>query len=134
MSECVVRETLCYNQRMQEMYRRPNPTPAHVEAWRRASDDRTILVEKRWDGSLIYKSEQDFLRESWMHKRWRINLGGQSIEGELVLITIARKFADLKEYKAKRAFIDPDFQIKVDDGGAPIYIQSDIARFEMVDD
>ena len=119
---------------MQEMYRRPNPTPAHVEAWRRASDDRTILVEKRWDGSLIYKSEQDFLRESWMHKRWRINLGGQSIEGELVLITIARKFADLKEYKAKRAFIDPDFQIKVDGGGAPIYIQSDIARFEMVDE
>ena len=41
----------------------------------------------------------------------------------------------MMRYKAKRAFIDPDFKIKVEDGqGAPIYIQSDISRFEMVDE
>src|SRR2546427_8567844 len=120
---------------MQAMYRRPNPTPPHVVAWRRASDDRTIPVGKRSDGSLIYKSEQTLLAESWMQKKWRITLGGQSVEGGLVLITIAGKFADLKEYKAKRAFIDPDFKIKVEsEQGAPMYIQSDISRFEMVDD
>ncbi len=67
------------------MYRRPNPTPAHVEAWRRASDDRTIPVGQRSDGSLIYKSEQALLGESWMHKKWKITIGGQGVEGGLVI-------------------------------------------------